>query len=78
MFVLKNENIKTDWCKGCGYCVEWCPKKALVLGKNLNRSGYRYIVVDEEKCIVCGICRTVCPDCVFRFVEKEDEMNDCK
>lgn len=67
---LKSENLLTEWCKGCGYCVKWCPKEALSIGKDLNHSGYRYVLLDEEKCVACGICRTVCPDCVFRFTEE--------
>ena len=25
--------IKEKWCKGCGICVEFCPKKILTLGE---------------------------------------------
>ncbi len=47
--------INVAWCKGCGICVAFCPKKAmkLVNGKS---------TVDPEKCIVCGMCELYCPD----------------
>lgn len=69
--VLKKENLKTEWCKGCQYCVASCPKGALSIGKELNLAGFRYVVLDESKCVNCGTCRVVCPDCVFRFVYAE-------
>ncbi len=70
MVKLKSENLMIQWCKGCGYCVKACPKGALHLGDRINDASYRYVELDEEKCITCGICRLVCPDCVFKFVEE--------
>ena len=73
MAVLKSENLRTEWCKGCRYCVESCPKGALSIGTELNKSGFQYVVLDEALCVSCGTCRIVCPDCVFRFVEEESK-----
>ena len=69
MAVLKSENLKIEWCKSCRYCVASCPKGALSIGDKLNLAGFQHVVLDESKCVSCGICRIVCPDCVFRFVE---------
>ena len=41
-------------CKGCGYCVDACPKKAISLSKEFNPAGYNFAVVDEQLCIGCG------------------------
>jgi 2-oxoglutarate ferredoxin oxidoreductase subunit delta len=58
-------------CKGCGLCVEACPKKIIALSKDrINKSGYRPACVEEmDQCIACAMCATMCPDCVIT-VEK--------
>lgn len=70
MAVLLTKNLKTEWCKGCGYCVKFCPKGAVQIGQELNRAGFCHVVLDESKCISCGVCRLMCPDCVFQFAEE--------
>ena len=61
----------TDVCKGCGLCVEACPKDIIILSNDrLNKKGHSPAeITDEEKCTGCGFCATMCPDCVIR-VEK--------
>lgn len=60
-----------DRCKGCGLCVEACPKKIVVIDRDrINRKGHNPAVVREmDKCIGCAFCATMCPDCVIT-VEK--------
>ncbi len=69
---MRKAILQTAWCKSCGYCAAQCPRGALTIGNELNEGGYRHVVIDEEKCIGCGICYSVCPDYVFRIVETED------
>ena len=47
----------TDGCQGClaHPCVEVCPKGAVTLDRTTGRSH-----IDEDKCIKCGKCATVC------------------
>ena len=54
-------------CKGCGYCINACPKDAISVSGHVNEKGYKTIVVDDTKCIVCGTCYRVCPDYVFEI-----------
>ena len=67
MVKLKSQNLRTEWCKSCGYCVAACPVGALSIGTELNSDSYAHVVLDESKCINCGKCYMVCGDYVFRF-----------
>ena len=57
----------TDICKGCGLCVNACPKKILTIAKEkINKKGYSPAeMTDETQCIGCGFCYTMCPDSVI-------------
>lgn len=55
----------TSLCKGCRLCVGACPKDAIIPLDELNGEGYEIIHIEEEKCIGCGQCYTICPDYVF-------------
>jgi 2-oxoglutarate ferredoxin oxidoreductase subunit delta len=63
--------FKTDFCKGCGLCVEACPKHILALAKDkINLKGHTPVeMTDESQCIGCAFCATMCPDCIIT-VEK--------
>ena len=57
--------INTDWCKGCGICVAFCPKKVLGLKKE------KVTLLDSENCILCGQCEWRCPDYAI-YIEEEE------
>lgn len=55
--------IKIERCKGCGYCVEFCPRGALTMSEKTNLRGYQLVEVqDEDKCVGCGLCEVLCPE----------------
>lgn len=60
--------INSKRCKQCELCVVNCPKKAITFTEDFNEFGYRTVVVDDEKCIACGICYTMCPDGVYEIL----------
>jgi len=49
--------IFDNWCKGCGLCVEFCPRGVL----EMNGSGKVHVVA-AECCTACHWCDTHCPD----------------
>lgn len=63
-------------CKGCGYCIENCPKGILQFSEDINKKGYHYPVVKEEPpfkvCINCGFCTAICPDMAIFSVPIEE------
>lgn len=68
---MTNITVKTERCKECGLCIEFCPRKCISLSSELNNSGYHFTVVDKESCIGCGSCYTVCPDGVYTILSAE-------
>jgi 2-oxoglutarate ferredoxin oxidoreductase subunit delta len=68
---MPRTHFREDRCKGCGLCVEACPKKIVLLRSDrLNAKGFHPAGVDEmEKCIGCAFCAMMCPDSVIE-VEK--------
>lgn len=56
-------HIIEERCKGCGFCVEFCPQNVLVMSKETNSKGYHPPqIVDDSYCVDCGLCALLCPD----------------
>jgi pyruvate/2-oxoacid:ferredoxin oxidoreductase alpha subunit/NAD-dependent dihydropyrimidine dehydrogenase PreA subunit len=50
-------------CKGCGRCIDACPKHCITMGHDINQdSGMVPILLDLEACNACGVCITACPE----------------
>ncbi len=66
--------IIRDLCKGCDFCIQFCPKEVLEKSDQLNKRGvYPPKVVDENKCALCGFCMAICPDFAIFTIEKNSE-----
>ncbi len=63
--------INKEWCKGCGICVHFCPKKVL----ELDREG-KVDVVRPEDCIACELCELRCPDLAIQIRKEQEQEND--
>ncbi len=62
--------IDTERCKGCGLCVEACPRGCLVMGKEFNSQGYAFAVFEPgaKGCSGCGMCMEMCPDMAITVI----------
>jgi len=66
--------INKERCKGCGYCVEFCPRGALMMSEELNPKGYHLAAVaDESKCLGCGLCEVICPEFAIHLASNGNE-----
>ena len=55
--------IDTERCKGCTFCIEFCPKKTIVLSDKLNAKGYFTARLKEnDQCTGCATCAIMCPE----------------
>ena len=60
-------DIAVDRCKGCGLCVDVCPKHVLTLDVAVvNPLGYHPVqLTDAAACTSCALCARICPDAVY-------------
>ena len=67
--------ILADRCKGCAFCVEYCPLDVLVMSDEFNRKGYHVPrVLKPGKCVNCNLCETICPEfAIFSIARPHDE-----
>lgn len=62
--------IDKERCKGCTFCIEFCPRKSISLSHDLNLKGYFVAAIaPEQDCTGCGTCAIVCPEVAIE-VEK--------
>jgi 2-oxoglutarate ferredoxin oxidoreductase subunit delta len=67
-------HIIKERCKGCGFCVEYCPRDVLELSSEFNTKGYHPPhVVKGEACVHCGLCEMLCPEFAIFVTEKPKE-----
>jgi 2-oxoglutarate ferredoxin oxidoreductase subunit delta len=71
-------HISKDQCKGCGFCVEYCPRDVLELSEEFNVKGYHPpIVKNEDECCYCQLCETICPEfAIFVTIKNEEDQGE--
>ena len=66
-------HLIAERCKGCGFCVEFCPRNVLLMSKQTNAKGYHLPeITDDSHCLNCGLCMLLCPD--FAIYVEEGEV----
>ncbi|AOY57059.1 MULTISPECIES: 4Fe-4S dicluster domain-containing protein [Desulfococcus] len=55
-------HILEDRCKGCGYCIAFCPREVLEFSKTFNAKGYHPPRVKNDDCLNCHYCELLCPE----------------
>jgi len=61
-------SIIKEFCKGCGICVEFCPKDVLALGND-----FKVTCVNIDACNGDKLCELRCPDFAI-FVNKQKRV----
>ena len=66
--------IDPNRCRGCGYCVKFCPRGCIAIpGDKLSAEGYTLAVFSRpENCNACGACGWLCPHFaleVYKYID---------
>ena len=58
--------LNSKWCKSCGLCADFCPKKVFDF-----ETGSLPVVARPEDCIGCKQCELKCPDLALKVEVKK-------
>ena len=65
--------IIDERCKGCNFCIEFCPRDVLETSKKVNQTGvHPPQVKDSSLCVGCGVCEDICPDFAIFLIDKKE------
>ena len=52
-----------EYCKGCGRCIDACPKHCIETSPAIHPlTGLTPVVLDLTRCTACGLCLSACPE----------------
>jgi len=57
--------VNAPLCKGCGFCVKFCPERAIAIGSQRNAKGDVLPALTPERCVAvagCIVCASMCPE----------------
>ncbi len=66
--------LLAERCKGCRFCVEFCPRQVLAMSERFNSKGYHIpTIIAEHQCTDCKMCELLCPEFAIYVVRVEGE-----
>jgi 2-oxoglutarate ferredoxin oxidoreductase subunit delta len=66
-------HVIDDRCKGCRFCIEFCPMDVLEESERFNAKGYHPPeVVKPEACVYCQLCELICPEFAIYVVDAKE------
>jgi len=71
-------HINKNRCKGCGFCIEFCPPSVLEFSDEFNAQGYHPPrLADVDGCTGCDLCGMYCPDfAIYAVMIKNRQQNN--
>lgn len=60
------------YCTGCTACYTVCPKNAITMVE--DKEGFIYPIINQDKCIDCGLCKKTCP---VLSTKENESINQC-
>jgi len=55
--------VRLEICKGCSFCIDFCPTHCLEFSREFNAKGYHYpVLARPAECTGCDLCGLYCPD----------------
>jgi 2-oxoglutarate ferredoxin oxidoreductase subunit delta len=77
--VANQVGINENLCKGCGICVEFCPKGVFAESVEVGPRGYFVPVVSSpQDCSGCLLCEHLCPELAITVVVKKKSRGSKK
>jgi 2-oxoglutarate ferredoxin oxidoreductase subunit delta len=65
--------LRPEVCKGCSFCIDFCPPRCLEFSGDFNRKGYHFpVLARAEDCTGCDLCGLYCPDFAIFGVRYRD------
>ena len=68
--------LDKERCKGCRFCIEYCPQHLLYETDETNAKGYHLVgMIDDgnSQCTACDMCTMICPEFAIHVVNDGDD-----